>query len=134
MAETLFLEIVTPYGHLLSLEVDEITALGPQGEIGVLPGHSDLFTMIDPYAVSYKRGGKVTYVAVGRGFAEVNQSKVAMLVESAEMAEEIDLERAKTALAIAEEKILGISEDDESYPELSAALERAKARVTVAEK
>ena len=46
MAEKLRLELVTPYKHVLSEEVDEVTAPGTVGEFGVLPGHTSLLTTL----------------------------------------------------------------------------------------
>ena len=71
MAETLKLEMVTPYGEILSQEVDEITAPGIVGEFGVLPGHIPMLTILKIGEFSYFKGGKRTFLAVNWGYFEV---------------------------------------------------------------
>ncbi len=58
MADTLKLEMVTPYKRVLSVEVDELTAPGFVGELGLLPGHTPLLTTLKMGQLTYKTGGK----------------------------------------------------------------------------
>src|SRR3989338_2846136 len=102
MADTILLEIVTPYRKLLSKEVRELTAPAELGEIGVLPGHTSLVTILRPGELTYRAGGEVGRVAIGRGYAEVSEEKAVILVDRAETEAEIDLKDAKDELAKAE--------------------------------
>ena len=104
MAEKLKLELVTPYRKVLTEEVDEITATGTLGEFGVLPGHAPFLTSLKIGELSYKIGGKVEHLAVNWGYFEVENDNVVVLVETAERADEIDLERAKAAVRAAEHR------------------------------
>ena len=132
MAEKLNLEMVTPYKRVLSEEVDEITAPGSVGELGVLPGHTPLLTTLNIGEFTYRKGGEAFHVAVNWGYLEVEEDKVTVLVETAEPADEIDLARAQAALGRAEEALKSLSPEDKEFKVMEAALERALIRVQVA--
>ncbi|TRO78462.1 F0F1 ATP synthase subunit epsilon [Trichloromonas acetexigens] len=132
MAEKLRLELVTPYKKALSEEVDEVTAPGTLGEFGILPGHTPLLTTLKIGELSYRRGGEVFHLAVNWGYVEVEDDKVTVLVETAEPADEIDLERARAALGRAEEALRKLSSEDKDFLVMQAALERALIRIQVA--
>lgn len=132
MAEKLTLEMVTPYKKVLSQEVDEITAPGTVGELGLLPGHTPLLTTLKIGELSYKQDGKQFHVAVNWGYLEVGDDKVTILVDTAEKADEIDLERAKAALGRAEEALKTLSQEDVNFATMEAALQRALIRIQVA--
>ncbi|SNB47562.1 F0F1 ATP synthase subunit epsilon [Geobacter sp. DSM 9736] len=134
MAEKLKLELVTPYKKVLSEEVDEITASGSLGEFGVLPGHAPFLTSLKIGELSYKIGGTVHHLAVNWGYFEVEDDKVTVLVETAERADEIDLQRARAALGRAEEALKRLTPEDKDFRKYEAALERALIRVQVAGK
>jgi F-type H+-transporting ATPase subunit epsilon len=134
MAEKLKLELITPYKKVLSEEVDEITAVGKLGEFGVLPGHAPFLTSLNIGEFSYKADNKVFHLAVNWGYFEVENDQVTVLVETAERADEIDLERAKAALGRAEEKLTKLTAEDHDFRIYEAALERAVIRVQVASK
>lgn len=82
--------------------------------------------------LSYRQGGETFYVAVNWGYVEVESDKVNVLVETAELADEIDLERAKTALGRAEEALKKLGSEDKSFRVMEAALVRAMIRIQVA--
>lgn len=132
MENKLKLEIVTPYGLVLSDEVDEITAAGTEGEFGVLPGHVPFVTTLKIGMLTLKKDKKVEYVFVNSGYAEVLPDKVVILADSAERAEDIDVERAKAAMKRAEERLKQAEKID--FARAMAALERATIRIQVAEK
>jgi F-type H+-transporting ATPase subunit epsilon len=134
MAEKLKLELVTPYKRVLSEMVDEVTAPGAIGEFGVLPDHTSLLTTLKVGVLSYKKGGETFQVAVNWGYVEVEDNVMTVLVETAEPADQIDLERAKAALSRAEEALKKLSSEDKNFKIMEAALERALIRVQVASK
>ncbi|HEX9778072.1 MAG TPA: F0F1 ATP synthase subunit epsilon [Geopsychrobacteraceae bacterium] len=134
MADKLKLEMVTPYKRVLSQEVDEITAPGALGELGLLPGHTPLLTTMKVGELSYRQGSEQFHVAVNWGYLEVEEDTVTVLVETAEVADEIDLERAKAALGRAEEALRTLSQEDKKFAVMQAALERAIIRIQVAGK
>ena len=101
MAEKLKIELVTPYKKVLSEEVDEITASGALGEFGILPGHAPFLTSLKIGELSYKKDNSTFHLAVNWGYFEVTDDKVTVLVETAERADEIDLERAMIRMQVA---------------------------------
>ena len=132
MGNKLRLEIVTPYGLILSEDVDEVTAAGSEGEFGVLPDHTPFITTLKVGMLTYKKGTKVRYVFVNSGYAEAGPDKVIVLADSAEKSEEIDVERAKAAMKRAEERLKKAEEID--FARAESSLERAAIRTQVAEK
>ena len=134
MAEKLKVELVTPYKKVLTEEVDEITATGALGEFGVLPGHAPFLTSLKIGELSYKKEGAISHLALNWGYFEVEDDKVTVLVETAEKADEIDLERAKAALGRAEDALKKLTPEDKNFRVYEAALERALIRMQVAAK
>ena len=134
MAEKLKLELVTPYKRVLSEEVDEITATGALGEFGVLPGHAPFLTSLKIGELAYKKDGAVFHLALNWGYFEVEGDKVTVLVETAEKADDIDLERAKAAVGKAELELKALTPEDKNFRFYEASLERALIRVQVAGK
>lgn len=132
MAEKLILDIVTPYGHIFTEEVDEVIASGSEGEFGVLPNHIPFLTTIKIGMLTYKKGSETGNFFVNWGYAEVGPDKVIILADSAEKSEHIDVERARQAMKRAEERIKHEQEVDEARA--TAAIERAMMRIQVAEK
>ena len=78
-----------------------------RGELDILPGHAPLVTTLTPGILKYKLKGsnKFTKAALSWGYLEVTHKGVNILAETAEVAEDIDLERAKVALEKAQEKL-----------------------------
>ena len=134
MAEKIKIEIVTPDALVVSAEVDEITATGTEGEFGVLPGHCHMLTSLKVGAVSYKDGTIVKHLAIGGGYAEVGPDKVTILAETAEFADNIDVERANKALTAAEESLKTLSSDEDVYEECLVSIEKAQLRIETAAK
>ncbi|GFE59957.1 F0F1 ATP synthase subunit epsilon [Geobacter sp. AOG2] len=134
MAEKMKLEIVTPYKKVVDMEVEEVTATGKLGEFGVLPGHAPFLTSLRIGELAYKYDGKIEHMALNWGYFEIKDDKIIVLVETAEAAEEIDVERAKAALGRAEEKLKQLTAEDKQFKVYEAALERAMIRVQVAGK
>ncbi len=132
MAEKLQLEMVTPYRKILSEQVDEVTAPGTIGEFGLLPGHTPLLTTLNIGELSYVQDSKIYHVAVNWGYVEVENNTVTVLVETAELADQIDLERARNALGRAEEALKTLDSEDKQFKVMEAALQRAMIRIQVA--
>ena len=126
------LEIVTPYGLILSEDVDEVSCTGSEGDFGVLPGHVPFFTTLKIGMLAYKKGNALKYVFVNWGYAEVSAERIMILADSAEKSEDIDVERAKTAMKRAEDRLKKVEEFD--FARATSSLERAVARVMVAER
>ena len=132
MAEgKLLLEIVTPYGLISSEEVDEVTAIGSEGEFGVLPGHVPFVTTLKIGMLITRTDKEAKYFFVNWGYAEIGAEKILVLADSAERSEEIDLERAKSAMKRAEERLK--KAEDIDFHRAEAAVERATTRIQIAQ-
>ena len=131
MADTLELEIVTPDKLLVRERVDGVQIPGKTGELGVLPGHAPLITTLTIGEISYRQGTNTHYLAVAWGFAEVLPTKVTILADTAERAEEIDVKRAQEAKARAE-AALARAAADLDFDATLYAQRRAEVRLEVA--
>lgn len=134
MADELMLEIVTPEKMAFSGKVEEVTIPGTEGEFGVLRGHEAFLSSVDIGELNFLKDGKKTYYAVNTGYAEVTSDKVTVLIETAERSDHIDKERARKAKDNAETRLGQLTKDDVEYEVARAALARAIARISVAEK
>ncbi len=132
MEDKLTLEIVSPYGSVLTEEVDEVVAAGSEGEFGILPGHVSFVTTLNIGMLKYRKDGSDQYVFINSGYAEVAQDKVLVLADSAEKSEDIDVERAKAAIKRADERLKKEAEYD--FVRAEAALDRALMRLQISEK
>ena len=132
MADKITLDIVTPYGHVFTDEVDEIVASGSEGEFGVLPDHVPFLTTMKIGILTYKKGSETGYFFVNWGYAEVGPDKVTILADSAERADDINIERAEEAIKRAEERLKQIEKVDEARA--TSSLERAVTRAQIAGK
>ena len=121
MADKLSLEVVTPFRTVLNEDVDSVTLPGIEGELGILPEHVPLLTILDTGVMSYVNGsGNTQAIAVHWGYAQVDGNNVRVLAELAETADEIDLPRAQEAEIKAKELLqsgdppTSVLEDEES--------------------
>ena len=125
------LEIVTAERVVYSEDVSILVAPGSDGELGILPSHAPLLTTLDPGEIRVTKDGEETHMAVSGGFLEVIGNRVTILADTAEHAEEIDLERAETALRRAEERVASAATDMDLERAL-ASMRRSNARLGVA--
>ena len=133
MAETFEIEIVTPERVVERDVVTELQLPTTNGYIGVLAGHAPLITELGIGEISYKADGQTYKIAVAWGFAEVLPNKTTILAEVAERAEDIDVARAQQAKQRAEE-LLRSGNPDTDFERAKSALERATARLDVAQR
>jgi F-type H+-transporting ATPase subunit epsilon len=128
------LEIITPEQTVAKEEVDMVEAKGASGEFGILPGHTQFLTTLEIGEIRYMKGGVTTHLSASTGFAEVVEDKVVMLLDTAEFADHIDIERAKKAMERAESALKATAFDHTEYLIYEMALHRAIARISVASK
>ncbi|HCE67087.1 MAG TPA: F0F1 ATP synthase subunit epsilon [Geobacter sp.] len=126
--------MVTPYKKVVEVEVDEVTATGKLGEFGVLPGHAPFLTSLRIGELCYKSEGAPVSMALNWGYFEIKDDKIIVLVETAEYADDIDIERAKAAQGRAEEALKKLTPEDKQFKIYEAALERSIIRMQVAGK
>ena len=132
MEKSLHLEIVTPDKVVLSEQVDYVGAPGYEGEFGILPNHIPYLCALQIGALYYKAQGHTKYIFVSGGFAEVSDNKVSILAESAELAEDIDIERARKSKERAEAR-LAHQQEKIDHARAQAAIQRALHRMRTKE-
>jgi F-type H+-transporting ATPase subunit epsilon len=134
MAENIHLEVVTPEKIVVSEEAQIVASPGSEGEFGVLSGHTPFLTTLKIGMIRYTdANGKEHFVFVSGGFAEALPDKVTVLAESAERRSDIDLERAKEALARAEKRLAEDRAKEEiDFARARGSLERATVRIRIA--
>ncbi|CUS35311.1 F0F1 ATP synthase subunit epsilon [Candidatus Nitrospira nitrificans] len=133
MAGKILLEVVTPEKQLLSQQVDEVIAPGSEGEFGVLPGHCHFLSTLRIGELRYRVDNHTHSMAVLWGFAEVTPTKVTIMAEIAEQAEDIDVERATAKVAEAERRLQAGGLPSE-VKDAQVSLEKARLRKKIAER
>ena len=132
MAAKIQFEIVSPAGVSTAEQVDQVVIPTTTGEIGVLPQHEPLMTMLEPGELAVINDGKTVYAAIGEGFAQITPGRLSILTDMVTRESEIDedavakaIERAQTALANA------ANMSDEEAAGLEAGLKRNLAMLGV---
>jgi len=130
---TIKIDVVTAERLVYSDDVDIVVAPGIEGELGILPHHASLMTILKAGELRIRKGTDELSLAVTGGFLEVQPEQITVLADAAERADEIDISRAEAARKRAEERLTHrTSEVDISRAE--AALRRSLTRLKVAEK
>ena len=124
------LEIITAERVLFDGDVDGLVAPGAEGELGVLPHHTALMTLLQPGELRYRIGDQEMSLAVTGGFMEVTADRVTVLADAAEHVEEIDEARAQEAIRQAQER-LASQATDLQMEQAMAAMRRAQVRLNV---
>ncbi len=133
MAHTIHLEVGTPEKIVVSEAASIVNAPGAEGEFGVLPGHTPFLSALKIGALRYRdESNRERVVFINGGFAEALPDKVTVLAESAERRCDIDVSRAREALARALKR-LETGEPDLDFERAKTALLRAQTRVSLAE-
>ncbi len=128
-------EVVTAERTVFDEDVDMVVAPGSEGQLGILPNHAPLITSLTfGELVIHRRDQEDAFIAIGGGFIEVRPDHVTILADSAERAEEIDLERAEEAQHRAEQLMAQKRREDVDFVRAEAALRRSLIRLKVAKR
>lgn len=131
---SLHVEVVT--GERIVFQMDDADMAvvpGVDGTLGILPGHAQLISLLQNGELRVKKGNAEESIVVFGGFVEVNKNRVTVLADTAERTSEIDLERAESARARAEETKRNRT-DVVSIAEAEAALRRAAVRLRIGQR
>lgn len=128
---TFLVEIVTPERKVYGEEAKMVIVTGVEGQLGIMPNHIPLVTPLRIAPVTIKRDGGSDVIAVNGGFIEVRKDKVVILAESAERAEDINIERAEAAKQRAEQRLAIAKGDEVDFRRAELALQRAMNRLDV---
>ena len=131
---TIKIDIVTAERSVFSEEVDIVIVPGIDGELGILPRHTPLMTALKPGEIIARKGTDEYSLVVSGGFLEVRPERVIILADSVERAEEIDISRAEEAKRRAEQRMTEKYEPGFDAARVEATLQRALARMKVAER
>ncbi|REK69520.1 F0F1 ATP synthase subunit epsilon [Paenibacillus paeoniae] len=130
---TFLVEIVTPERKVYQETANMVSVTGVDGELGIMPNHIPLVTPLRIAPVTIKRDGKVDIIAVNGGFIEVRKDKIVILAESAELAKDINIERAEAAKQRAQQR-LAAKQDEVDFRRAEMAMQRAMNRLNVRQK
>jgi F-type H+-transporting ATPase subunit epsilon len=130
----ILLEIVTPERMAYSDMVDSVVLPGSQGELGVLPHHAPLVSTLGLGELRIRKGGQEESFAIVGGFLQVRPDKVVVMAETADLAGEIDLQRAEEARREAERALETGYVEGADLAAARAALQQALLRIRVAER
>jgi F-type H+-transporting ATPase subunit epsilon len=128
------LEIVTPEKLAYSDEVDSVQLPGSEGELGVLPHHAPLISTLGAGELRLRKGGQEESFAIVGGFLQVLPDKVVVMAETADMASEIDLEKAQEARRNAEQVLESGYVEGADLAAARASLQASLIRIRVAER
>jgi F-type H+-transporting ATPase subunit epsilon len=130
----LHLQIVTPEKKAFEGDVDEVIVPGSEGELGILPHHAPLISLLGQGVLRLKQGAAEQEFAIFGGFLQVRPDRVVVLAETADMGAEIDLDRAERARREAEKMLEGGLAEEVDLARARAALQRALIRIRIAER
>ena len=131
---TIQLEIVTPERLAFSDTVDAVVLPGSEGELGVLPHHAPLVSMLGVGELRIRKDGLEESFAIVGGFVQVRPDRVVVMAETADLAAEIDIERAQEARREAERALESGLVESADLAQARAALQAALVRIRVAER
>ena len=124
------LEIITAEREVFADDVDVLVAPGLEGQLGILPHHAPLMTVLQPGELLIRKDGEETFLAVTGGFLEVIGNKVTILADACEHSEEIDEERAQAAVDRAREE-MDRSGANQQLAQAAVTMRRAQVRLNV---
>lgn len=130
MASTIQLDIVTPERKVYSEPINLLVAPAIDGEIGILPKHTPLVTGLKTGVLKIKKNEEEILVSISDGFMEVKPDQINVVVRTAELPHEIDVERAREAMNRAKKR-LNSNNSRIDFARAEAALERAVSRLKV---
>jgi F-type H+-transporting ATPase subunit epsilon len=130
MANTFYLEIVTPERKFFSGDVEMLILKTPDGEIGILKDHMPMVIAVAIGPIRIQKDGEWLEAVLSEGFMEIRQEKTVILADTAEWPNEIDINRARRAEERARERLQSKLSQIE-YIRSQAALQKALSRLKV---
>ena len=136
MAERIHLEVVTPERKVFEAEVERVEVPGLDGELGILPGHTEMVSLLKPAGLlTYHVGNETGEMAISDGLVEVSADRVTILANKASRPEDIDLTRALKLKERAEQQLQrALADPDSDVVRASIELERASVELLIAER
>ena len=126
--------IVTPLGEAFRGPVDSVVLPGSEGDFGVLEKHERFLSPLKVGEVEIKTAEGSTWAAIATGFADVSGEQVTLLLESCEIAADIDAAEAELDLERARQGLAAVDAEQDRYEHFEAAIALAEARLAVSKK
>ncbi|MFP5263880.1 MAG: ATP synthase F1 subunit epsilon [Blastocatellia bacterium] len=136
MPDRIHLEVITPERLVFRAEVESVEVPGLDGELGILPGHTELVSQLKPAGLlTYHQGDQKGEIAISEGLVEVNSDRVTVLANRATRPEDIDLARTLELKNIAERQLQkALSDPEIDIVRATVELERASLELQLLEK
>ena len=125
------LTVVTRERKIVETDAVEVVLPAYDGEIGVLPGHTPLLTLLKVGVMRYRNDGNPQSLVISWGFAEVLPERVIVMAETARLPQEMDAATAEAEKAKLEKELADLSSHDPQFAEVEARLEESVAMITV---
>ena len=132
MAKLFKFEVVAPNRVFYTDELELITFVTENGEMGVMANHVPMLIANKPCVLTMEKNKEKKYAFISEGFIEVTSEKVTAIVDDAQWADEIDIERAMKDKKLAEQKLLDYKDDLRMKSELKASIEKSASRIKTA--
>ena len=135
MPEKIHLEVVTPERKVFEADVDRVEVPGLDGELGILPGHTELVSQLKPAGLlTFHNDDEEGKIAISDGLVEVSSNRVIVLANRATRPEDIDLAQAFEIKTMAERQLQkALSDPDMDIVRAMIELERASIELQLAE-
>jgi F-type H+-transporting ATPase subunit epsilon len=136
MPDRLHLEVVIPERKVFEADVDRVEVPGLDGELGILPGHTQLISQLKPAGLlTYHIGDEKGEIAISDGFVEISDDRVIILADGAARPEDINLAEALKLKDLAERELQkALSDPDMDITRATIELERASIALQLAER
>ncbi len=131
---TFRLEIVTPEARTYSDDVEMVVLPGEEGEMGILPMHAPLLSMLKPGELRLKKDGRETAIAIGEGFVEVGPDRVSVITEVAIEEKFIDEAATLAAIERAQAALKDRSLGSEEVASIESSIARSLAQLNLKRK
>lgn len=136
MPDKIHLEVVIPERKVFEADVDRVEVPGLDGELGILPGHTELISQLKPAGLlTYHIGEEKGEIAISDGFVEISDDRIIILADRAARPEEINLAEALKLKDLAERQLQkALSDPDMDITRATIELERASIALNLAER
>ncbi|MEK6286184.1 MAG: ATP synthase F1 subunit epsilon [Acidobacteriota bacterium] len=136
MPQRIHLEVVTPERKVFEADVERVEVPGLDGELGILPGHTELVSLLKPAGLlTYHIADEIGEMAISDGFVEVSADRVTVLANKATRPEDIDLSRALMTKEQAEQKMQrALADPGADIAGAAVELERASVELLIAQR
>lgn len=136
MPQRIHLEVVTPERKVFEADVERVEVPGLDGELGILPGHTELVSLLKPAGLlTYHVGNETGEMAINDGFVEVSADRVTVLANKATRPEDIDLAGAILTKERAEQQMQrALADPDADSAGAAVELERASVELLIAQR